>query len=242
MAAERGRWSWWIRIYVVTAVQCHFWAHYVAPFMKRWVIHCRVFVCAWDKEWASTLNSCFICVCVHSPVRSSPSSWRRSRCGWRWVWRTETLLSSSPLCCRCSHTLFTLFSMHLSTALAHISIAARRQIVDVRIKVIMWLMLPVICSNTLHTVVWEGGKPHYNQFCWKPAVGGANSPIRWQQTALICTSFKPFICPKTAQRQQIKWWNRNLIIFDQFNPVLQQLLLFCDALQFRAPNIACRTV
>lgn len=46
-----------------------------------------------------------MCVfCVYSTVLSLRSSWRHSRCGWRWVWRTETLLSSSQLYYRYKNT------------------------------------------------------------------------------------------------------------------------------------------
>lgn len=63
---ERGRWSWQIRIYVVTAVRCHSWAHYVHVFMKWWACNCRttslwacVCVCPFESERKLKQNKWF---------------------------------------------------------------------------------------------------------------------------------------------------------------------------------------
>lgn len=106
--ARWGGWSWWIRIYVAAAAQRHIAAHYVEPFMKWWGSHCSrvcfVWLCVWGES--IIIKIVLSLLCSHSPVNSSHSSWRPLRFGSRWAWRTETLQSNSPSCCRYarSHT------------------------------------------------------------------------------------------------------------------------------------------
>lgn len=85
--SRERRWSWWIRIYVSTAVQCHYLALCVRFFYEMMSsLQTGWLLCAWDRERIySNWNKIFImrfCVfCVHSTVLSLLSSWRRFRCG-----------------------------------------------------------------------------------------------------------------------------------------------------------------